>query len=114
MTHEKDELIAEKIKIIDATDKKKTPGYPLIGILTILVFISLVGTYMNSTMDRSRAKAAAEANCLTSDATNRVLVEVIGELTAPRILGPSATPKQISFQEEENRKAVVKQYIGRR
>lgn len=71
---------------------------------SVAILGSIIATQRANTATQ-RARAAVEANCLTADASNRVLVEVIGELTAPRVLAPTATPEQVRAQEEENRKA---------
>ncbi len=102
---QRDPLAVEKEKILKSASQEKKPGYKLIAFLVFLVSLSLLGTYINSSNNRTRSKAALKANCIKGDATNRVLVEIIGELTAPRQLGPSSTPEQVAAQEEANKKA---------
>ena len=70
----------------------------------IAILGSIIATQRANTATQ-RARAAVEANCQTSDATNRVVVGIIGELTAPRILAPTATPEQVAANEQANVKA---------
>jgi len=81
------------------------PGVIAYGALALFTALAIVGSIIAIQVAKDRAKAAGEANCLTADASNRVLVEVIGELTAPRVLSPSATPEQVKAQDEANVKA---------
>ncbi len=81
------------------------PGAFAYAALALFTAMAILGAVITIQVTKDRAKAAVKANCETVDASNRVLVEVIGELTAPRILSSSATPEQIVAQEETNKRA---------
>ncbi len=59
---QRDPLALEKEKILESGAKKGV-GYRLIGLLTVLVFISLVGAYRFTTAEKNKSREGSEANC---------------------------------------------------
>lgn len=82
----------------------RRPGPGIVAFIALAAFtaLAIVGSIIAVQVSRSRAGAAAEVNCRTGDASTAVLVDVLGRLTAPRDLGPSATPEQMAAQEAVN------------
>ncbi len=79
------------------------PGGLAFIALAIFTALSILGSIIAIQVAKDQASDAVTANCESSDASNRVLAQVIGELTAPRVLAPTATPEEVAFQEEANR-----------
>lgn len=79
-------------------------AYAALGIFTAL---AILGSIIAIQVAKDRATAAVKANCESVDASNAVLVQIIGELTAPRVLSATATPDQVAAQEEANRVAAM-------
>lgn len=59
------------------------PGALAYAALALFTALAILGSIIAIQVAKDRATAAVEANCESVDASNAVLAQIIGELTAP-------------------------------
>lgn len=95
------------VLIRQALSRQASPGLVAYVALAVAVAVAIAGSVVAVQTSRRQAAAASEANCRTVDATTRGLVDVLGRLTAPRVLGPGATSEEVAAQDQANAAAAA-------
>lgn len=106
-----DPSIEEADKRFDKLKPKPIPTYSAIFVIALVTTIAL----LVSGLAIRRSSQAIEANCTVSQRSRELTVDMLNRLTAPRTLGPGATPEQLADQESQNKEAAEyrKDAIGR-
>ena len=81
------------------------PGLVAYLLLVAAVVLSLTGAGVALARNKAQAVAGSEANCLVAATVRSAVVDILGRLTAPRLLGVGASEAQVAAQEEANAEA---------
>jgi hypothetical protein len=88
-----------------ALDRGYRPGMLAYTALALLVALALVFAARTASSTSAQGRRMSAANCTVANNTREGLVDLLNRLTAPRILGPGATPTQIAEQDAQNAEA---------
>lgn len=100
--NEEDVNLDKRLQVLKQLDTKAKPGMVAYAALAILIVIALFGIIRVERINDYHSKQRAAANCRVQENVRERFVDLLNRLTAPRILGPGASPEQIAAQEKAN------------